>query len=86
MCGITMLISIVGIPSAAYIPFIHEKIAFLKPTLVLETAALISFGISWLTKGESLLKDSEVEKKIAAEENGQLVPVISVLYQEREKQ
>jgi hypothetical protein len=57
ICGIIMLISIIGIP-------FDKKIAFANTTLVLETSALISFGFSWLTKGELLLKDSEEEKRI----------------------
>jgi hypothetical protein len=79
-------LSIIGIPIASYINFIHEKVAFLKPTLVFETTALISFGFSWLTKGEFLFKDSKAEKKITAEENRDVVPVITVLNQEQEKQ
>jgi len=48
--------------SAACIPLdeikvISEHISFLKPTLIFETLALVSFGISWLTKGELILKD-----------------------------
>jgi hypothetical protein len=53
VCGIMMLISVVGIPLDG-LPAIHDRIAFLKPTLILETSALIFFGISWLTKGEAL--------------------------------
>jgi hypothetical protein len=56
VCGIIMLISVVGIPITG-IKTIHDRIIFLKPTLILETCALVSFGISWLTKGEFLLKD-----------------------------
>ena len=56
VCGIIMLISVAGIPLSR-INVIHEHIAFLKPTLLLETCALACFGISWLTKGEFLLKD-----------------------------
>jgi hypothetical protein len=54
--GIVMLVSVAGIPIDS-IPAIHEQIAFLKPTLILETLALTSFGFSWLIKGEFLLKD-----------------------------
>jgi hypothetical protein len=54
--GIIMIISVIGIPIDS-IPAIHDRIAFLKPTLILETSALTSFGFSWLTKGEFLLKD-----------------------------
>ncbi|MEP6844587.1 MAG: hypothetical protein ABI861_01225 [Panacibacter sp.] len=56
VCGIIMLVSVIGIP-IDNIPAIHEQISFLKPTLILETLALLSFGISWLTKGEFILKD-----------------------------
>jgi hypothetical protein len=55
-CGIIMIISVAGIPVDG-IKAIHDKIIFLKPTLILETLALTSFGISWLTKGEGLLPD-----------------------------
>ena len=56
ICGIIMLISVAGIPIDR-IQAIHDRIAFLKPILILETFALVSFGFSWLTKGEFLLKD-----------------------------
>lgn len=56
ICGIIMLVSVAGIPVTA-IPAIHHTVSFLKPTLILETAALVSFGFSWLTKGQFLLKD-----------------------------
>ena len=56
VCGIIMLISVIGIP-IDNIPAIHDRIAFLKPTLILETSALAAFGFSWLIKGEFLLKD-----------------------------
>lgn len=56
VCGIIMVVSVICIPIAG-IPAIHRHIAFLKPTIILETLALTSFGISWLTKGEFLLKD-----------------------------
>lgn len=56
VCGIIMLISVIGIPIDS-IPAIHDSIVFLKPTLIFETSALVCFGISWLTKGEALLKD-----------------------------
>jgi len=57
-CGIIMAASALCIPLAG-IEGIHEKIKFLKPTLLLETIALTTFGISWLIKGEVLLADKE---------------------------
>lgn len=56
ICGIIMIVSAALIPSDE-IKFIHNHISFLKPTLIFETLALVAFGISWLTKGEFLLKD-----------------------------
>jgi hypothetical protein len=56
VCGIVMLVSVAGIPIAT-LDGIWESIKFLKPTFVLETIALVAFGISWLTKGEAILGD-----------------------------
>jgi hypothetical protein len=66
-CGIIMAISVIAIP-VSNIPAIHKHIAFLKPTLVFETSALVSFGFSWLTKGEFLLKDSNLAESLSTEE------------------
>ena len=51
-----MIISVAGIPIVR-IPSVHHSIGFIKPTLILESFALVFFGISWLTKGEFLMKD-----------------------------
>lgn len=56
VCGIIMAVSVICIPLDG-IPAIHDKISFLKPTLIFETLALSSFGFSWLIKGEFLLRD-----------------------------
>jgi len=56
ICGITMAVSVIGIPIDS-IPAVHNLIGFIKPTIILETIALVSFGISWLTKGQFILKD-----------------------------
>ncbi len=58
--GITMAVSVIGIPIDS-IPAVHNLIGFLKPTIILETIALVSFGISWLTKGQFILKDKKTE-------------------------
>jgi hypothetical protein len=55
VCGIVIAAAILGVPFDDY-----PAITFLKPTLVLETIALTAFGISWLTKGELILKDKDV--------------------------
>jgi hypothetical protein len=33
----------------------------MKPTLWLESAAILAFGVAWLTKGEAILKDEETQ-------------------------
>ena len=57
ICGIVIFVSIAGIPVAG-LDGIWEHIKFLKPTFVLETIALVAFGISWITKGEAILGDN----------------------------
>lgn len=56
ICGFTMLGSIIflGICDLVHIP---ESWKAWDPILVFETVALIAFGVSWLTKGEAILKD-----------------------------
>lgn len=56
VCGIVMAIAVIGIPIDG-IPAVHELVGAYKPTLILEIIALVSFGISWLTKGEFILED-----------------------------
>lgn len=58
VCGIVMAASVICIPLDG-IPAIHDKISFLKPTLIFETLALSAFGFSWIIKGEFLLRDKE---------------------------
>jgi hypothetical protein len=64
VCGIIMAFSVLCIPFDG-ITAIHNKISFLEPTLVLEILALVSFGISWLTKGEFILKDKPASNPVA---------------------
>ena len=54
VCGYIMLACILLI----FLNFlIKPQLGDLKPVFCLETIALWAFGISWLTKGEFLLKD-----------------------------
>lgn len=58
MCGITMLACLVLI--AIYIPIPADAKSALerfKPVFWLEAVMIWAFGISWLTKGEAILKD-----------------------------
>jgi hypothetical protein len=57
-CGYTMGICILLI--AIYSLFLRTtvpRLELLKPVYWLESLAILAFGISWLTKGETILKD-----------------------------
>ena len=59
-CGYIMAICILLI--AVYFRLPEADASFLKschPVFWLETIAVVAFGISWLTKGEAILKDQE---------------------------
>jgi hypothetical protein len=56
-CGVVIAASIVMILLYFKIPWLNEKLVNYKPVFVFETIALWAFGLSWLTKGEFLLKD-----------------------------
>ena len=56
-CGIVMMASIVSI--GLYTAFLKGSAAGpINPVLVLESVALLAFGISWLVKGNTLFRDS----------------------------
>ena len=56
ICAVIMCVAIVLIGSLN-IKVIGNALEPYKPIFVLETIALWAFGLSWLTKGEFLLKD-----------------------------
>lgn len=58
VCGYTMLVALLLIVVLAIIPD-ETKSAIIKihPVFWLESIAVVAFGISWLTKGEAILKD-----------------------------
>ncbi len=56
LCGIVMIVAIVSI--AIYTLFLRDTfLAAVNPVLILESVALIAFGISWWVKGNTLFKD-----------------------------
>jgi len=59
ICGILILLSIILIFVYSVIPSLHDKLKDYKPIFWLEFLALLSFGVSWLTKGEALLPDKK---------------------------
>jgi hypothetical protein len=56
-CGVIMLLCIALIPLYSAF-FKNSGVAALKPVFWLETFALWAFGVSWMTKGETLWKDA----------------------------
>ena len=58
ICGIVMIMAIVCI--SIYMIFLRNtSISKINPVLILESIALIAFGISWLVKGNTLFKDKK---------------------------
>ena len=60
-CGIIMLISIALIAAYSFSDKLSDCDCFqdLDPIFWLETFALWAFGLSWLTKGRTILTDRE---------------------------
>lgn len=56
VCGYTILASILLIPAVTHTP-IADKVQACHPVFWLESLAVEAFGIAWLTKGETILKD-----------------------------
>jgi hypothetical protein len=56
-CGYTIIACIILLVLATKIPVLRESLKDYKPIFILETIALWAFGLSWLTKGEFILKD-----------------------------
>ena len=56
-CGIVMVISL-ALAGIASLPF-AGRAGFLHPVFWLETAAIASFGVSWIVKGQAILRDRQ---------------------------
>ena len=57
-CGYTIVVSIVLIFLLAILPSDIEKaVSACNPIYWLESLAVVAFGVSWLTKGEAILRD-----------------------------
>ncbi len=56
VCGYLILASIFLIAVAA-LPPVKDLVAALKPRFWLESVAVVAFGVAWLVKGETILKD-----------------------------
>jgi hypothetical protein len=56
LCGYTILACIALIAAAGLLPS-TSPVRHLAPVFWLESIAVVAFGVSWLTKGEAILKD-----------------------------
>lgn len=57
VCGYTILICITLLFLYVKIPGLQPQFSKYKPIFFLETITLWAFGLSWLTKGQAILKD-----------------------------
>jgi hypothetical protein len=58
VCGYAILACILLIV-VVVLPPVKAVVGWLTPVFWLESTAIIAFGVSWLTKGEAILKDEE---------------------------
>jgi protein-S-isoprenylcysteine O-methyltransferase Ste14 len=64
VCGYTILASIFTIVVIS-LPMFKDKVARFQPQFWLESLAVVVFGVSWLTKGEAILKDEEDQASVS---------------------
>lgn len=57
ICGITILICIVLVPATRLLPG-DSPVGSIGPVFWLEALAIVSFGVSWMVKGETILRDA----------------------------
>ena len=51
---------------------VTRLIGNLGPVLCFETTALLAFGVAWLTKGETFLKDESPQASVTETTDGQI--------------
>jgi hypothetical protein len=56
-CALVMAGCIVLLALYTFIPGARQKLAFLDPVFWMEAVSIVAFGVSWLVKGEFILKD-----------------------------
>lgn len=66
VCGFTILAAILLIGVHAILPALKERLETLNPVFWLESLAIVSFGVSWLVKGEAILGDETCGPSISA--------------------
>jgi len=58
VCGYTIL-ACFSLMVVVALPSVKAHVEWLTPVFWLESIAIVAFGVSWLTKGETILKDQE---------------------------
>jgi hypothetical protein len=58
VCGYTIL-ACLGLVAIDFAFLRHSALQAIDPVFWLETAAVVAFGVSWLTKGEAILADAD---------------------------
>ena len=59
VCGGLIIVSILSIGTIKFVPSIGTGLAGCSPVFWLESLAVFSFAVAWLTKGEMILKDGQ---------------------------
>jgi hypothetical protein len=58
VCGYTILVCIL-LAGVAALPPVKISLERISPVFWFESGAIVAFGVAWLTKGETILKDEE---------------------------